>query len=81
MSTSEHESIKIPSTSDKMTVDKKIHAMVYRTTTSLPDATIVFHATTNESSPVATTNSVNALRKKFLNVKRSSSSAPNPVKS
>ena len=60
MSTSEHESIKIPSTSDKMTVDKKIHAMVYRTTTSLPDATIVFHATTNE---------------------RSSSSAPNPVKS
>ena len=64
-----------------MTVDRKIHAIVYRTATLLPDATIVFHATMNESSPVATTKSVSALRSTFLNVNRSLSRFPNPLKS
>ena len=80
-STNEHESIKIPNTSDRITVDRKIHAIMYNTTQSLPYATIVLQATANESSPVAMTNNVNALLGKLLKVRRSSSNVPKPVKS
>lgn len=78
---SEYELIKILSTSDKMTVDKKIYAMVYRTTMLLLDVIIVFYVIINEFFFVVIINSVNVLCKKFLNVKCLLLSVFNSVKS